>query len=71
LGGLTSLLSSFLLIDLQSQNILGAWNATSWAKKMASKKTRASLSDFDRFKVMIAKKQKSKIITEKVAELSA
>jgi large subunit ribosomal protein L14e len=38
---------------------------------MATKKVRANLSDFDRFKVMIAKKQKSKIIAEKVAELSA
>jgi large subunit ribosomal protein L14e len=55
----------------ESQNILAAWEATSWAKKMATKKVRANLSDFDRFKVMIAKKQKSKIVAEKVAELSA
>ena len=38
------------------------WNSTAWAKKLAVRKTRANLTDFDRFKVMIAKKQKSKII---------
>ena len=46
----------------QEEGVLEAWNATAWAKKIAAKKRRASLGDFDRFKVMIAKKQKSKII---------
>jgi len=55
----------------ESQGILAAWEATSWAKKLASKKTRASLSDFDRFKVMIAKKQKSKLVAEKLVEIRA
>jgi large subunit ribosomal protein L14e len=47
------------------------WDASSWAKKLQSKKTRLSLSDFDRFKVMIAKKQKSEIINQKMIELGA
>lgn len=50
---------------------LAKWEATSWAKKLASKKKRASLGDFDRFKVMVAKKQKSEIIAKKMAELGA
>ena len=49
---------------------LSKWEATSWAKKLSSKRTRANLSDFDRFKVMVAKKQKSAIIAKKMAELS-
>ena len=53
----------------QEQSTLESWNKTAWAKKLANKKTRKSLSDFDRFKVMIAKKQKSKIIAEKLAAL--
>lgn len=48
---------------------LAAWENSSWAKKLAAKKKRASLSDFDRFKVMIAKKQKAAIIAKKLAEL--
>eukprot|EP00594_Rhizosolenia_setigera_P001991 CAMPEP_0178944378 /NCGR_PEP_ID=MMETSP0789-20121207/3116_1 /TAXON_ID=3005 /ORGANISM="Rhizosolenia setigera, Strain CCMP 1694" /LENGTH=134 /DNA_ID=CAMNT_0020624091 /DNA_START=24 /DNA_END=428 /DNA_ORIENTATION=+ len=47
------------------------WDESSWAKKLAAKTKRASLSDFDRFKVMVAKKQKSAIIAKKVKELSA
>ena len=51
--------------------MLAKWEGTSWAKKLAAKKRRAALTDFDRFKLMIAKKQKSKIIAEKIVELSA
>jgi len=47
------------------------WDNSSWAKKLQSKKTRLSLSDFSRFKVMIAKKQKAEIITKKMAEIGA
>lgn len=47
------------------------WDATSWAKKLANKKKRASLSDFGRFKVMVARKQKSSIIAKKMQEISA
>ena len=51
-------------------DITAKWEASSWAKKLASKNKRASLSDFDRFKVMVAKKQKSAIIAKKMAELA-
>lgn len=39
-------------------NIDAAWAATSWAKKLAAKKTRAGLSDFERFQVLVYKKQR-------------
>lgn len=48
---------------------LAKWEGSSWAKKLAAKGKRASLSDFDRFKVMVAKKQKSRIIAAKMKEL--
>ena len=51
-------------------DVLAKWEASRWAKKLATKKKRASLSDFDRFKVMVAKKQKTEIIAKKMAELS-
>jgi len=50
----------------EEQNLLAKWNESSWAKKLASKAKRANLGDFDRFKVMIAKKQKAKAIAEKL-----
>lgn len=33
------------------------WNETAYAKKLATRTKRASLSDFDRFKVMVLRKQ--------------
>ena len=50
-------------------DVLAKWEASSWAKKLATKKKRASLSDFDRFKVMVAKKQKAEIIAKKLAAM--
>ena len=52
-------------------DIMGKWDASSWAKKLSSKKKRAALSDFGRFKVMVARKQKSSIISKKMQEISA
>lgn len=49
---------------------LNKWESSSWAKKLASKKKRASLSDFDRFKVMVLKKKRSQIIAKKMKELA-
>eukprot|EP01036_Dinobryon_divergens_P023163 gene23162-31482_t len=54
----------------KDQDILSKWESSAWAKRLSSKKTRANLSDFDRFKVMIAKKQKAKIVADKLAELA-
>ena len=51
-------------------DVLAKWEASSWAKKLSSKKKRANLNDFDRFKVMVAKKQKSAIIAKKMSELA-
>lgn len=46
------------------------WDGSSWAKKLSARKKRANLSDFDRFKVMVAKKQKAAIIAKKMEELA-
>lgn len=33
------------------------WAATAWAKRLAAKQRRAQLSDFERFQVLVLKKQ--------------
>ena len=48
-----------LLKGWTSQGIKGKWEATAWAKKLDCKKKRAALTDFDRFKVMVAKRELS------------
>ena len=50
-------------------DVQAKWDATSWAKKLSAKAKRAGLSDFDRFKVMVARKQRSAIIAKKLKEL--
>lgn len=48
----------------QEQNVLSKWKETAWAKKLESKNKRASLSDFDRFKVRVAKKERASIVAK-------
>ena len=42
---------------LEEADILTKWNETACAKKMAQRRLRKGLSDFDRFKVKILKQQ--------------
>ena len=39
--------------------ILEKWEKTAWAKKLATRKKRATLTDFDRFKLKLAKQKVS------------
>lgn len=39
--------------------ILQAWQKTKWAKKIAAQKAKKELSDFGRFKLMLAKKKQN------------
>merc|ERR1719270_1890129 len=54
----------------EEAEIMSKWEESSWAKKISAKKKRANLNDFDRFKVMVARKQKSAIIAKKLASMS-
>lgn len=58
-----------LLAAWTAGEIDSKWTASSWAKKLNARKTRADLSDFGRFKVMVAKKQKTEIINKKLASM--
>ena len=48
------------------QNVLETWNNGNWAKKIENKRKRAAMGDFDRFKVMVARKQRSAAIQAKL-----
>jgi large subunit ribosomal protein L14e len=37
--------------------VVEAWKKTAWAKKLANREAKKSLTDFDRFRVMVAKKR--------------
>ncbi|CAK8697013.1 large ribosomal subunit protein eL14-like [Clavelina lepadiformis] len=53
----------------EKENVNAQWEETTWAKKIALKQKKASLSDFDRFKVMKLKQKRSRIISAEVAKL--
>merc|ERR1712216_477000 len=40
-----------------------------WAKKLENREKRANLSDFDRFKVMVARKKRSTVIKKELAKI--
>lgn len=46
----------------EAAEIAQKWAATSWARKRATKAKRANLSDFDRFKVVVLRKKRSKAL---------
>merc|ERR1719164_51118 len=44
---------------MDSGEVMKKWSETAWAKKIASKKARSDMNDFDRFKLMVARKKRS------------
>ncbi|CAB4256869.1 similar to Saccharomyces cerevisiae YHL001W RPL14B Protein component of the large (60S) ribosomal subunit, nearly identical to Rpl14Ap and has similarity to rat L14 ribosomal protein [Maudiozyma barnettii] len=44
------------------------WATTSWAKKIAQRERRATLSDFERFQVMVLRKQKRYTVKKTLAK---
>ncbi|CAH8603715.1 unnamed protein product [Heterobilharzia americana] len=45
------------------------WENTVWARKLHRKSLRAAMTDFDRFKVMVARQQVSRYITYNCDEI--
>ena len=58
----TSLRAKFI-----EEDIAAKWAATSWARKRATKRRRANLTDFDRFKVVVLRKKKAAAIKKAIA----
>jgi len=46
------------------------WDNSSWGKKLDSRKRKAEMNDFDRFKSMVAHQQRAKLIRHKRRELA-
>merc|ERR1719152_1127786 len=48
--------------ELDKGEIMKKWSESSWAKKIAAKKSRESMTDFERHQLMIAKIKRSKAV---------
>merc|ERR1712032_139416 len=42
--------------------IMEKWSGTNWAKKLKAKASRTSMTDFERFKLMVARRKRSALI---------
>ncbi|CCC67122.1 hypothetical protein NCAS_0A05640 [Naumovozyma castellii] len=52
----------------KAAGVCAKWNASSWAKKIAQRKRRAELTDFERFQVMVLRKQKRYTVKKTLAK---
>ncbi|TYH45320.1 hypothetical protein ES332_D11G256600v1 [Gossypium tomentosum] len=51
------------------EDVKNKWENSSWGRKLIVQKRRASLNDFDRFKLMLAKIKRSGVIKQELAKL--
>lgn len=58
-----------LVAAMQEADVQGKWDKSSWGRKLIVQKRRASLNDFDRFKLMLAKIKRSGLIRQELAKL--
>merc|ERR1719152_383780 len=51
-----------LKLALEKDDVMNKWKATSWAKKLQARNTRSNMGDFDRFKLMVARKKRASAV---------
>ncbi|KAG2403652.1 60S ribosomal protein [Vigna angularis] len=54
---------------IQAMDAAGWWEKSSWGRKLIVQKRRASLNDFDRFKIMLAKIKRAAVVRQELAKL--
>ncbi len=58
-----------LIEAMEKGDVKAKWESSSWGKKLIVQKRRASLTDFDRFKIMLAKIKRAGVIRQEMAKL--
>ncbi|KAK9055697.1 hypothetical protein SSX86_026782 [Deinandra increscens subsp. villosa] len=58
-----------LIAALDAADVKNKWESSSWGRKLIVQKKRASLNDFDRFKIMLAKIKKAGVVKQELAKL--
>lgn len=58
-----------LIAAMEAGDVKNKWESSSWGKKLIVQKKRASLNDFDRFKIMLAKIKKAGVVRQELAKL--
>ncbi|KAI3668007.1 hypothetical protein L6452_43078 [Arctium lappa] len=58
-----------LVAALEAADVKNKWESSSWGRKLIVQKKRASLNDFDRFKIMLAKIKKAGVVRQELVKL--
>ncbi|KAK7813829.1 large ribosomal subunit protein eL14z [Quercus suber] len=58
-----------LVEAMEFADVKNKWESSSWGRKLIVQKRRASLNDFDRFKIMLAKIKRAGIVRQELAKL--
>ena len=53
---------------VKSEDVLGQWNKTKWAKRLAASKARLELNDFQRFKYQKLAEKRQQLVKEALAK---
>ncbi|KMZ65849.1 putative 60S ribosomal protein L14 [Zostera marina] len=59
----------YLIAAMEAADVKNKWEKSSWGRKLIVQKRRAAMTDFDRFKVMLARIKRSTCINQEVAKL--
>lgn len=54
---------------LAADKTFDKWSATTWAKKIKAKEVKKSMNDFDRFKLMLARRKKSGMLKAEIKKV--
>ncbi|XP_069816488.1 large ribosomal subunit protein eL14 [Dendropsophus ebraccatus] len=60
----------YVRVAWEKAKINDKWTETSWAKRIDARQRKAKMTDFDRYKVMKAKKMRNKIIRHEMKKLA-
>ncbi|KAK7356663.1 hypothetical protein VNO80_15938 [Phaseolus coccineus] len=58
-----------LIQAMDTADVKNRWEKSSWGRKLIVQKRRASLNDFDRFKIMLAKIKRAAVVRQELAKL--
>ncbi|GLT42294.1 hypothetical protein SLE2022_247150 [Rubroshorea leprosula] len=58
-----------LIEAMEKADVKNKWENSSWGRKLIVQKRRASLNDFDRFKIMLAKIKRAGLVRQELAKL--
>ncbi|KAK3016852.1 hypothetical protein RJ639_005973, partial [Escallonia herrerae] len=58
-----------LIEAMEAADVKNKWENSSWGRKLIVQKRRAALTDFDRFKLMLAKIKRAGLVRQELAQL--